>query len=67
MWPVTLATNTEHAGDEPDREPDRKDDEDIDRQVGDRKIDLHDRFRCWATRTGCRGAGDAPPAQCKKR
>ncbi len=35
------AADAEHAGDEPDREPHREDDEDVDRQVGDRKVDLH--------------------------
>ena len=35
------AADAEHAGDEADREPHRQDDEDVDRQVGDRKIDLH--------------------------
>ena len=35
------AADAEHAGDESDREPHGQNDEDIDRQVCDRKIDLH--------------------------
>ena len=37
------AADAEHAGDEADREPHGEDDEDVDRQVGDRKVDLHGR------------------------
>src|SRR5262249_305623 len=35
------AADAEHAGDESDCEPDGQDDEDVDRQLGDRKVDLH--------------------------
>ena len=35
------AADAEHAGDESDREPHGQDHEDVYRQVGDRKIDLH--------------------------
>ena len=37
------AADAEHAGNESDREPHRKNDEDVDRQVGDRKVDLQAR------------------------
>ncbi len=37
------AADAEHAGDESDREPHRQDEEDVDRQVGDREVDLHAR------------------------
>ena len=35
------AADAEHAGDEPDRQPHGEDQEHVDRQVGDRKVDLH--------------------------
>ena len=35
------AADPEHAGNEADREPHAENEEDVDRQVGDRKIDLH--------------------------
>ncbi len=37
------AADAEHAGDESDREPHAQNDEDVDRQVRDRKVDLHGR------------------------
>ena len=37
------ATDPEHAGDEPDRCAHRQDEEDIDRNVGDREVELHAR------------------------
>ena len=37
------AADAEHAGYESDREPHRQNDEDVDRQVCDRKVDLHRR------------------------
>ena len=37
------AADAEHSGDKPDRKPHRQDDEDIDRQIGDGKINLHQR------------------------
>ena len=36
------AADAEHARDESDREPHGEQQEDVDRHVGDRKIDLHD-------------------------
>src|SRR5690349_16021624 len=37
------AADAEHPGNEPDREPHPEDQEDIDRKVGDRKVNLHGR------------------------
>ena len=38
------AADTEHAGDEPDRRAHRQDEENIDRNVGDREVELHARL-----------------------
>ena len=35
------AADAEHAGKEPDRKPHRQHEEDVDGNVGDRKVDLH--------------------------
>ena len=44
------AADAEHAGNESDRQPHRQDQKDVDRKVGDRKIDLHG---STAGRIGC--------------
>ena len=42
------AADPEHAGHEADRRPHRQDEEDVDRNVGDRKVELHARsLRLW--------------------
>ena len=38
------AADPEHAGDEPDRRAHRQDEENIDRNVGDREVELHARL-----------------------
>ena len=38
------AADAEHAGDEPDRRAHRQDEENIDRNVGDREVELHARL-----------------------
>ena len=46
------AADAEHAGDESDREPDGQDDDDIDRHVCDRKVDLHGSVSVGSSRVG---------------
>ena len=41
------AADPEHARDETDREPHGEQQEHVDRDVGDRKVDLHERRRRW--------------------
>ena len=53
---IETAADAEHAGDESDREPHGQDQEDIDRQVGDREVDLHAlRSRGWRPKIKSRG------------
>ncbi len=48
--PQEAAADPEHAGHEPDRRAHRQDEDDIDRNVGDREVELHARLLLWFSR-----------------